>query len=200
MSQKTQAQNREILTGTRAIMVGFCETQGENFLTESCESLFTQSERAKADNEGRQLYEARQSLESGGSSIRRLLDERLKKQFKACFPSRSRSDAPAQAAQAIEDLGLVDEAQMEITVAVNSMAHRVESEHADQLYALAQRMALLNSGIKIEDALTPYSPHTFCNAYLKFVDNDTHEQAVKLVLLKVFERFFLHKLGSLYEE
>ncbi|MBT8139939.1 MAG: DUF1631 domain-containing protein [Gammaproteobacteria bacterium] len=200
MSQKTQAQNREILTGTRAIMVGFCETQGENFLTESCESLFTQSERAKADNEGRQLYEARQSLESGGSSIRRLLDERLKKQFKACFPSRSRSDAPAQAAQAIEDLGLVDEAQMEITVAVNSMAHRVESEHADQLYALAQRMALLNSGIKIEDDLTPYSPHTFYNAYLKFVDNDTHEQAVKLVLLKVFERFFLHKLGSLYEE
>lgn len=200
MNQKSQVQNREILTGTRAIMVGFCEARCEKFLEEACESLFTQSERAKADSEGRQLFEARQALEQGGEQIRRLLDTGLKNQFKTCFPSRTGNAPAARQTDSFENLGLVDEAQMEINVAINSMAHRVESDHADQLYALAQRMALLNRGIKIEDDETPYSAHTFCKAYLKFVDNDNYEQAVKLVLLKIFERFFLRELGALYEE
>ncbi|MGB5324952.1 MAG: DUF1631 family protein, partial [Pseudomonadales bacterium] len=200
MNQKTQVQNREILSGTRAIMVGFCEAQCANFLTEACDSLFTQSERAKADNEGRQLFEARQALEQSGDQIKRLLDSGLKNSFKACFPTRTTDSSEPAEKNSFEDLGLVDEAKMEITVTVNSMAHRVESEHADQLYALAQRMALLNRGIKLDENLTPYSPHTYCAAYLKFVDSDNYEQAVKIVLLKIFERFFLRKLGSLYEE
>ncbi|NNL57063.1 MAG: DUF1631 family protein, partial [Pseudomonadales bacterium] len=170
MSQKTQTQNREILTGTRTIMVGFCQTQSAAFLKEASEHLFGQSEQAKVDSEGRQLFEASQVLEAAGDSLCKGLESKVKKRFKATFPARQlETNESALLQEPGNELGLVDDAQMEITVAINSMSHRQESECADHLFGLAKRMALLNRGIKIDEELAPYSPRTFCDAYLVFL-------------------------------
>ena len=77
MGQKSKTKNREILVASRAILIGFCETQGKSFISTASEYLVEQSERTKIDSDSQQLFEARHTLENPKGLLLKNLDHEI---------------------------------------------------------------------------------------------------------------------------
>lgn len=191
------------LSGTRSIILGFSTTQVSKFIVNANEYLFETAEKASADRDQRQYFELREFLEKNSAQLEKNLSEEISKSYSACFETTTTSNNRDQNASddlSESDFSLVDEAEMEVSVAIKSIASRVESECADSLYAIEQRIALLNKGVKPVENETPYSPYTFCEAFKTFISSSELEESIKLLAFKLFQRHFTSNLSSLYEE
>ena len=66
-----------------------------------------------------------------------------------------------------DSLSILDEAQLEETIAISSMSQKADAEYAEPLWALNQRLALLNGGEQVTEASNPAAPIQLCDALRK---------------------------------
>ncbi len=117
-------------------------------------------------------------------------------------PDRRRpgpSPAPV-ATPARPNLSLVTEGDLEESIAIDSIVHRADVELAESLWALNQRLALLNGGRKVDEKGNPASPWYFCEALREITAWDDLDMGVRLVGYKVFDRQVVQRMGELYDD
>src|SRR5690606_18543594 len=99
-----------------------------------------------------------------------------------------------------ERLSLVDNAELEETIAITSICHRADSEQAEALWALQQRLALLNDGRKVDERSNPLSPIQFCEALRRQIAELAVDTRTKVMGYKHFEAALSKPLGGLYDD
>jgi hypothetical protein len=111
--------------------------------------------------------------------------------------------------QSLEDLSmssemaLVDDEELEDSLAITNMISKAENRFARELYAMGQRFAYIIGGGRIDERiaqLTPVSPVVLCGAFQAGMSNLSVELPVKLVVYKLFDRHVMHFIGGLYDE
>lgn len=98
------------------------------------------------------------------------------------------------------DLFLVSTDEMERDMAISSLTKRIETKYIENLYALNQRMAIVNQGKKIPEDGNPIGPYQFAEALhemLEPLELNTHNQ---VLFCKAFEKLIVPRLGDLYEQ
>lgn len=99
-------------------------------------------------------------------------------------------------------LSLLDDAEMEESLAVANLAHKGESAHHDQLAPLLQRLNNLVAGFNFTEQSNPFGPHALAQVLrvvlMDFKEGLTPEQ--RLGLFKLFEQFLIPELGMLYSQ
>jgi hypothetical protein len=101
---------------------------------------------------------------------------------------------------AVDDLLLVDDDELEQSLATTNMISKAHNLFRDALYALEQRFDHLVDEIEITKDNNPLGPANICNAFKKAVDQIESGIKVKLIVHKLFERFVVQKLDTLYLE
>ena len=160
MGQRSKTKNRDILIASRAILIGFCETCGKSFISTASEYLLEKSEQTKVDSYSQQFFEALNTLENPKGLLLKKLDHEIKARFIAAFPTDQSNPKHPFTKNTNDDLRLIDEFQMEIMVAVNSMAHRASIDCASQLLGLSARITSVNRGIDAGEN-SPFAPSVF---------------------------------------
>lgn len=97
-----------------------------------------------------------------------------------------------------QKLSLMGDEDVEEDLALSSIRKRAEIENVETLWSLAQRMALLASGKKIDESNLPLAPGVFCEALKQSLSVANIPLAVRLVVYKLFDRLFISQLGDLY--
>jgi hypothetical protein len=90
--------------------------------------------------------------------------------------------------------------ELEETIAISSITHHANAQYSEYLWALNQRLALLNDGKKIDERSNPVSPVQFCDALrrvLLSLDVDAH---TKKLGYTIFEAEVIAQLALLYNE
>ncbi|MDW8479808.1 MAG: DUF1631 family protein [Xanthomonadales bacterium] len=86
-------------------------------------------------------------------------------------------------------LSLVDEREMELIVALNSMAGRIEGQHGRALWALNQRFgALIGARDQVDHARNPMGPRRLSECFIEATEVLDVTLEVRLIVLKHFER------------
>jgi hypothetical protein len=101
--------------------------------------------------------------------------------------------------QADAELKLVDNDELEQSIAVAGMTRKANADFAEALYALNQRLSVLGGGARIEDLGNPVAPAVFAEALQNTLAErllDTHS---KLVIYKVYDSAVMGKLDKLYQ-
>lgn len=62
------------------------------------------------------------------------------------------------------ELSLVDNDELEEAIAISAMTQRVDADFAESIWALNQRLALLNDGEQVTEAGNPAAPIQFCES------------------------------------
>lgn len=109
------------------------------------------------------------------------------------------TQAPANVGLAA--LKLVDEGEMEETLAVTNSARRAGKVCAEGMFALAQRFNELVSDAQFSDENLPLAPQVMGDAFrhaLGAVAGDA-AAAVKLAILRLFDKHVMQCLGELYD-
>lgn len=97
-------------------------------------------------------------------------------------------------------LSLVDNEDLEETIAISSVSNRAEGEYGEILWSLHRRMAALNGLEVIESNSSPVGPIQFGEALRRTFKNLDLSVKGKILAYKIFDKTFTPKLGELYAE
>jgi len=121
-----------------------------------------------------------------GSSFARLGNSQLQE------PHSARSDE--------SPLSLLSKEDTDIEVAIKNMTSSATNGASQELYALRQRLAVLNNGRKIEYEDIPAGPHCLAMAFNDAARELLLEHETKLIVYMLFDKFVLSKLAPLYHK
>jgi len=94
-------------------------------------------------------------------------------------------------------LSLVDNDDLEETIAISSVSHRAESTLAEPLWKLNQRLSVLNGGDKVVDKCNPASPVQYCESLRKALKLLNLDNKSKILSYKTFDREFMPHLSDM---
>lgn len=219
MSAHGDFDNRRDLTDFSAL-VDECRNLAVRHLSILCTGIYDSAGQAlldfadKAENNAMQsnFFEAIQEIDRGRQNIKRIFESEIRKGFAQLLhvaPDFNASDtrtvgrASTRTSATGFDLGglqLLDKLAHAESVVVQSLAAKSNSRYLEQLYALGQRLAIINRGRKLEESALPTGPSHILNAFSTSVQDLRIQPNVKLVLFALFDRVVMKQLAPLYED
>ncbi|HEX7324865.1 MAG TPA: DUF1631 domain-containing protein [Rhodanobacteraceae bacterium] len=99
------------------------------------------------------------------------------------------------------ELSLVDDRELEESLAVSSMVAKANTHYSAALLALNQRLSVLVGGRAINNAQNPLGPNALAEAFREALGElaDVNIR-VRLIILKMFERYVFNALDTLYHD
>lgn len=170
----------------------------QTLLDNADDSLFEIADRATSNAEQNAFFEAMRDLRMKRRSIERSFLQQLFESFSRL--NQYEIGKPAQSENISSDnLSLVQNDELEESVAIDTMVTKVANRAALPLTHLTTRMNALVSR-KLDDKSNPLGPQALCEYFLESCHSLGVEIKVKLIILKLFERYVLADLDQLYAE
>lgn len=93
-------------------------------------------------------------------------------------------------------LSLVDNEDLEETIAIASVSHRAETRYNEVLWELNQRFSVLNKGKKVDESSNPVGPVQYCEALRKSMAKLKFDTSTKIVAYKAFDEAVIASLAD----
>ncbi|QBB69822.1 DUF1631 domain-containing protein [Pseudolysobacter antarcticus] len=165
------------------------------------DALFDLAEKAENNSVQNHYFDGMREVRKKRQLVDRLFQEQLSNLFNDFASGKLQAvRADTMSNSAPIGLALLDDCELEESLAINSMIAKAESRFARGLYGLNQRLSVIRAGTKVEDASNPIGPAPLCHAFRIAVQEFEITVAVKLIVFKLFERFVLGGLEPLYDE
>lgn len=162
------------------------------------DALFDLAEKGENNVVQTRYFDGMREVRKKRQLLERLFQENLTRDFAQFGQNPTRTEEIE--APRLGGLALLDEKELEESLAVSSMAGKAANRFSRQLYALDQRMSVLAGGNKVDEDNNPVGPKSICKAFqgtLVELEVDLH---VKLLILKLFDKHVMGALDTLYDE
>ncbi|TBU88636.1 DUF1631 domain-containing protein [Phytopseudomonas dryadis] len=162
------------------------------------DTLFDMADRATSNTEQNAFFEAMRDLRLKRKSIERGFLQKVFETF-STLNQYEIGKAPSLDAVSFDSLSLVQNDELEETVALDSMVAKVMSRDHMALSHLTTRLNVMVSR-KLDDKSNPLGPVSLSELFLDSCSGLGVEIKVKLIILKLFEKYVLSGLDQLYSE
>ncbi|MEO7433101.1 MAG: DUF1631 domain-containing protein [Dokdonella sp.] len=164
------------------------------------DALFDLAERAGSNAIQTEFFDGMREVRKKRQLVERLFQEHATKAFSEFADGKLKPAKSEVAPQGSAGLSLVDDVELEESLAVTSMVAKAENRLQRSLYPVNLRLAVLIGGGKVEDANNPIGPAVLGNAFrYSILEFDVNVQ-VKLIIYKLFDRYVMAALDPIYEE
>lgn len=164
------------------------------------DALFHLAERAESNAVQVQFFDGMREVRKKRQLVERVFQEQLSKIFSDFADGKLKPVKPELAQQSSAGLSLVDDVELEESLAISSMVAKAENRHSRTLYQVNQRLSVINGGTPVEDSSNPLGPAPLCNAFRQAVREFDLNVQVKLIIYKLFDRYVMSGLEPLYDE
>ncbi len=178
---------------------GFAYRIFPQFWRQWCRLVVENAEAARSNKEQSTLFEINKLLTAVQQAAEHEFCQHLANGF-VKFKNGTLNTLTGEERFSGDMLSLVEHSDLEETIAVTSITHRADAFHAETLWAMQQRLALLNDGEKIDERGNPMSPVQFCEALRKVLSSIEVDVKTKILGYKTFEQDVIGSLDSLYDE
>lgn len=189
----------EHLKQCRDLTRGFAYRVFPNFWREWCKQILDIAQQAKSNKDQVALYEIQNLLSAVQQAAEQEFCQHLANGY-VKFKNKSLNTLTGEERFSGDILSLVEHSDLEETIAITSITHRADNFFAENLWAVQQRLALLNNGEKIDERTNPSSPVQFCEALRKVLTNLDVDVKTKIIGYKLFDQDVIGKLSELYDE
>jgi hypothetical protein len=162
------------------------------------DSLFEMADRALSNAEQNNFFEAMRDLRLKRKGIERDFLHKVLEAF-ASLNQYQVSLAPSLERVSFDSLALVQNDALEESVAVESMVAKVLARDAAALNQLSARLNVIVTQ-KLDSQNNPLGPSSLAGLFLDACAGLGVEIKVKLIILKLFEKYVLSELDQLYAE
>lgn len=97
-------------------------------------------------------------------------------------------------------LALVENEDLEETIAISTVTHRAEARFIEALWYLNQRLSVLNGGKKVDDRSNPSGPVQYCESLRKALLQAPLDMATKIAAYKVLDQELISQLAEPLQE
>ncbi len=186
-----------MLAGCRELALTHMTRALSGMLDRVEDHLFELAEKA-VDRDTQNVYlDARAQARDKRSKI----ESAFARHFVELFDRKVRGDAaPASAKAAPGELSLLEEDDLEETLAMREMSSKLKASCEGELMALSQRMGFLLEKPELEDDANPMSPAAICAALKDACDQIEAGQKVRMMLLRHLERTAEDEVQRIYHD
>lgn len=189
----------QYLKHCRDLTRGFAYRVFPNFWRQWCKQILEIAEQARSNKDQVALYETQNLLAAVQQAAEQEFCQHLANGF-VKFKNKSLNTLTGEERFSGDILSLVEHSDLEETIAITSITHRADNFFAEQLWAVQQRLALLNDGEKIDERANPVSPVQFCESLRKLLSNLDIDVKTKIIGYKLFDQDVIGMLDGLYDE
>lgn len=164
------------------------------------DALFDLAEKAENNAIQTQYFDGMREVRKKRQLVDRVYLEQLNRVFNDFAAGKLQASKPDNGKPDAEGLSLVDDSELEESLAIASTVAKNESRLARPLFALNQRLSVLRAGAKVEDATNPIAPAQLCQAFRVAMREFELNLQTQLIVYKLFDRYVMSGLDALYEE
>jgi hypothetical protein len=164
------------------------------------DALFDLAERAENNAIQTQYFDGMREVRKKRQLVERLFQEQLSKIFNEFAAGKMQATRPDAPTSGNGDLSLVDDKELEESLAIASTVSKAENRLARPLYAVNQRLSVMLGGAKVEDSTNPIAPAPLCQAFRFSMREMELNLQTQLIIYKLFDRYVMSGLDGLYEE
>jgi hypothetical protein len=174
------------------------------------DALFDMAEKAENNAIQTRFFDGMREVRKKRPEMERAASENISRGFQEFVNNARRAERnidkadkgqPAAAQQAESSLSLIEEGELEESLAVTSMIGKTENRAARHLFSLNQRLSAMIGGGKCTDEENPFGPRAFIKSFqatLSALEGDM--QTIKLIILKLYDKHVAGALDSIYDE
>jgi hypothetical protein len=165
------------------------------------DALFDLAERAGSNAIQTEYFDGMREVRKKRQLVERLFQEQATRAFTE-FADGKLKPVKTEVAPQTGNAGLtlVDDVELEESLAVTSMVAKAENRLQRSLYQVNQRLAVIVGGTKVDDASNPIGPAVLGNAFRVAIREFEVNVQVKLIIYKLFDRYVMAGLEPVYEE
>ncbi|MGE8500092.1 MAG: DUF1631 domain-containing protein [Pseudomonas sp.] len=162
------------------------------------DTLFDCAEKAENNQVQTLFFDSMREIRKQRPQIERTYHQKVSQNF-TDFLDGTLKPAPIATEVDAEQLALVQNEDYEEILQVTNMVSRVKSRCAQALFALEQRLALLNSGQKLSEDSNPFGPQMIAQAFQDALAPCPFPLRIKVILYALFDQHVMHSLDSVYD-
>ncbi|WP_084610073.1 DUF1631 family protein [Sedimenticola selenatireducens] len=185
------------------------QTEVNDFLKERFDRMFFEVEpvmidfasKAETDNAQILFFDSISHIQDLSDQVTQAYFDTLKTGFSAFRRGQSiHYPKPIIEANNTEQIDIVENSDLEIHIAIQSMITRSRNKNHQVLYQIGQRLAVMQQGRKLRDPDIPACPDHIATTFQAVSCRFELEQKLLLILYVLFEKNVLNDIGTLYAE
>ena len=163
--------------------------------------LFEMADRSRNDADQHMYFDSMREIRVQRKRITTEFGQRMYASFDALYEAATSDEADVPDFEAaVDSMSLVKNDDLEISVAVAGIVSKVTSQFSLPVMQLTRRIDSLCPNRTVTERLNPLGPHQLGAAFVGATDCIEIDIRVRIVLLKLFERFVMEHLGQAYED
>lgn len=163
------------------------------------DTLFDCADKAESNQLQSLFFDSMREVRKQRPQIERSYHQHIAQNFSDFLEGKLKRPASPDKLDA-EQLVLVQNEDYEESLQVINMVSRVKARSAQALYALEQRLALLNNGQKLGEDLNPFGPQMIAQAFRLALSPCPFPLRIKIILYSLFDRNVMHGLDGIYSD
>ncbi len=196
---KYQSQFQPLLNRCKDMVIVYVNALLTELFNNSDKALTGFAQKAETNEVQNRFFEAMSMIRNRHGLVEHEFRELISDGFDR-FWKDEREANPFDNPDEDSELELVDHESMDISTALDNMISRTVGNHRSQLYALGQRLSVVNGGQSVKHKQIPAGPHHLTTAFNEAIDALGLETRIKLIVLALFDKYVLKQLGSIYED
>lgn len=166
------------------------------------DELYELADKSASDVLQTGYFEAMRELRLLRRSIEEDFNQACMHDFDVFWGQHAKSASAEQAAPLVDEaeMSLVEEADLEEGLAIDSMVSKAENRFYRELYALNQRFSALLGEVEVNDDSNPLGPRGMAQGFARALAQWAGETPVRLVVYKLFDRYVMAFAGGLYDD
>ena len=160
------------------------------------DTLFECAEKAENNKVQTLFFDSMREIRRQRPQIERSYHQTIANNFSDFLDGKLQNQTQAELDP--EQLALVQNEDYEETLQVTNMVSRVKARCTQPLFALDQRLALLNNGQKLGEDSNPFGPQAIAQAFREALAPCPFPLQIKTILYMLFDKHVMQSLDSLY--
>ncbi|NKB97917.1 MAG: DUF1631 family protein [Pseudomonadales bacterium] len=158
------------------------------------DALFELADKSQSDHQQEMYFDSMRHIRLH----RKTIEENFLTEFATNF---ERLLTPADSADvASDDYALVNQDELEMSVAVSGIASKVTSIYSLAIMQLTKRFGSVIAPVEVTELLNPLGPHALSSAFATAMSGVEVQIKIRIILMKLFERFVMERMGPVYED
>ncbi len=162
------------------------------------DALFEMADRSHSDADHHLYFDSMREIRLHRADIEERFAAEIFRGFDTAYaPSASKTATDDLLA---DDIALVHNDELEISVAISGIVSKITSQFSLAIMELTKRFDHLAKHGTINERRNPLGPQMLSEAFARAIECLTVDIRIRIILLKLFERTVMQRMGPVYQE
>lgn len=163
------------------------------------DALFEMADRSHSNTDHHMYFDSMRQIRLHRGDIQQRFTDEVNRAFERVFSGSSEFADGLDDVDA-DDIGLVDNDDLEISVAISGITSKITSQFSLPIMELTKRFDHLAKHATVNERRNPLGPQALSEAFGHAIEGIDIDIKIRIILLKLYERMVMQRMGPVYEE